>query len=224
MGNSREISVIIADDQILFLESLSQILSNRCDDISVKGLAHNGKEVISLVEKHNPQIVLMDIQMPIMNGVDATRLIHKKWPHIKIMVLTTFDDDSYIFDALKVGASGYILKNLPPDEIINCIRALDGGASQLSHQVAEKIIKKPHVISENLRESKPMWFVKMKKVDRNILKLLCDGYSIKEIADRVYLAEQTVKNHLSNIYGVMEVSGRSDAINEIMIRKLNVYL
>jgi DNA-binding NarL/FixJ family response regulator len=215
------ISIVIADDQVLFAESLAQVITNRCEFIEIKGIAHNGEEAISMVEKHDPQVVIMDIEMPVMNGVEATKKIHERWPYIKIMVLTTFDDDEYVFDALKVGASGYILKNLPPDEIINCIRALEGGASQLSHRIAEKLINNPKA---DAATDIPDWISDIKSSDKEILKLLCNGNSIKEISSKVFLAEQTVKNHLSNLYSLMGVAGRSQAVKTIILNKWIKYL
>lgn len=224
MKEQERISIIIVDDQILFAESLSQVISNRCDFIDIMGVAHNGKEAIALVEKYNPQVVIMDIKMPVMNGVEATRLIHERWPHIKIMVLTTFDDDKYVYEALKVGASGYILKNLPPDEIINCIKALEGGASQLSHIIVEKLIHYPAGDNDETLSELPDWLSDIKSSDKEILKLLYDGNSIKEISTKVFLAEQTVKNYLSNLYGLMGVTGRSQAVKLILNNKLYKYL
>lgn len=224
MKEQERISIIIVDDQVLFVESLSQVISNRCDFIDIMGVAHNGKEAIALVEKYTPQVVIMDIKMPVMNGVEATRLIHERWPYIKIMVLTTFDDDKYVYEALKVGASGYILKNLPPDEIINCIKALEGGASQLSHRIAEKLIHYPAGDNDETISELPDWLSDIKSSDKEILKLLCDGNSIKEIGTKVFLAEQTVKNYLSNLYGLMRVTGRSQAVKMIINNKLTKYL
>ena len=224
MKDQEKISIIIVDDQVLFVESLAEVISNRCDFIDIKGLAHNGKEAITLVEKFNPQVVIMDIKMPVMSGVEATRLIHERWPHVKIMVLTTFDDDKYVYEALKVGASGYILKNLPPDEIINCIKALEGGASQLSHRIAEKLIHYPVEDKSKVTVEIPNWLYDIKSTDREIVKLLCEGDSIKEIAAKVFLAEQTVKNYLSNLYGLMDVAGRFQAVNLILNNKLSKYL
>ncbi len=217
-----KIRILLADDQILFIESLKNVICMRATDIEVVGIAYNGMEAVEMTEKLQPDIVLLDIKMPHMNGVEATDIIHKKFPHIKIMMLTTFDDDEFVFDALSKGAKGYLLKNIPPEELLITIRALNVGAAQISPSIAAKLVKGQfHTDIEadaGVKNSKknPDWFNFLHEKERSLLVLLSRGYSNKEIADRMHLAEQTVKNYLSIIYEKLFVSNRAGAIRKMI--------
>jgi len=122
-----EIQVLLVDDQVLFVQSLRTVLNTVAADIHVCGIALNGKEAVDFVSRQRPDVILMDVRMPVMDGVEATRIIHKEHPDISIMMLTTFDDDSYVVEALNEGAVGYILKDVPPEELIIAVRAIYSG-------------------------------------------------------------------------------------------------
>ncbi len=200
------IKVLLADDQILFIESLKRVISARAKDIDVVGVAYNGREAVELTEEVRPDIVLLDIKMPGLNGVEATEIIHNRHPDIKIMILTTFDDDEFVFEALNKGAKGYLLKNIPPEELIVTIRALNVGAAQISPNIAARLVNSRfHGVRSNggdryPSQRNPSWYESLLDKEKNLLILLALGYSNKEIADRLHLAEQTVKNYLSIIY------------------------
>jgi len=206
-----KIRVVLVDDQILFVESLQTVLELRSDDIEVVGTAHNGEEGLELIRAARPDIVLMDVRMPKMDGVEAARRLHSELPEIKVVMLTTFDDDIYVREAMKYSAVGYILKNIPATNLINAIRAVRNGTIQLSPRVAHKIIdpefslegtnppgEKPNADSPAGGTPKAADFSRR---EREILYLLSKGLDNNAIGERLFIAEQTVKNQISKIYG-----------------------
>ncbi|NLG83975.1 MAG: response regulator transcription factor [Firmicutes bacterium] len=213
-----KIKVALVDDQVLFLESLRTVLSTRAKDLKVVGVAHNGEEAIRLIEEERPDVVLMDIRMPGMDGVLSTRLIKQKYPQIRVLMLTIFDDDEYVVEALRVGASGYLLKEMPPAELIAAVRAVAKETGVLiSPRIASKLVSK----LVNLRgEGKagvhetgeaPPWLKELSPREREILGLIARGLDNKEIAERLHLAEQTVKNYVSLIYDKIGARDRVQA-------------
>ena len=209
-----KIRVLLVDDQVLFVESLKTVIETRTEDIEIVGIAYNGQEALELVEKSLPHIVLMDVRMPVVDGVEATRIIHEKFPQIHILMLTTFDDDEYVHKALHHGAIGYLLKNIPPSELIAAVRATKEGASLISPAViarlVEQINKHPfeaddHTISES---NLPYLLQPLSKREIQVFHLLAEGYDNKQIADRLFIAEQTVKNYVSAIYSKIGVRNR----------------
>lgn len=201
--------LLLVDDQVLFLESLKTVLELRSKDVEVVGLAHDGDDAISKVEELAPDLVLMDVRMPGMDGVEAVRRIHERDPAVKVLMLTTFDDDAYVREAMTYGAVGYILKNIPADDLLSSIRAVRNGTVQLSPDIVNKIIGPSgttHQLSVDL----------FSRREREILYLLSKGLDNTAIGRRLYLAEQTVKNHISKIYSKM---GRADRFQAIELAK-----
>jgi len=204
-----KIKVLLVDDQPLFVHSLASVIQNRAEDIEIIGIEENGRDAINAVEKQDVDIIIMDIKMPIMDGVEATKRIAKIHPEIKIMMLTTFDEDEYVVEALKFGAKGYLLKTILPEEVITAIRALYAGINQISPLIINKLtekmkistnktsLDKPHIKTTSL----PTWFIELTQLEKEILELVVQGLSNKEISSNLNLAEQTVKNYLTNIYG-----------------------
>ncbi|HUJ76657.1 MAG TPA: response regulator transcription factor, partial [bacterium] len=137
-----KIRVVIADDQSLVTQSFKVLLESAAEDIAVVGLAKDGREAAALVEKERPDLVLMDVRMPVMDGVQATALIHRAAPAVKIIMLTTFDDDSYVHEAIRAGAAGYLLKDISTEELVSSIRAVRHGAVLVSSSVAQKLFGK----------------------------------------------------------------------------------
>lgn len=215
-----KIRVIIVDDQLLFAESLKTVLETRSDSIEVISIACNGKEAVKMAEIHKPDLILMDIRMPEMNGVMATKLIREKFPEIKILMLTTFDDDEYIHDALSYGATGFLLKNTPPEELISSINAARNGLVLISPSVAEHLT---HGMGNNIKQQKknknlekaPEWLLKLSKREKQVLKLLSEGLDNKDIARELFIAEQTVKNHVSLIYSKLGIHDRLEAMKMV---------
>jgi len=201
--------VILVDDQILFAESLKNILEMRTEDIRVVGLAYNGQQAIELVKRKRVDVVLMDVRMPVLDGVEATRRILLDHPETRVIMLTTFDDDEYVHEALQYGAVGYLLKTIPPAELITSIRAVKHGTIQISPSVAKKLLDS---FQPNPENRGPEWLKGLSAREREVLKLLSKGLSNRQIAERLFIAEQTVKNHLSVIYSKMDVHHRTEAI------------
>jgi DNA-binding NarL/FixJ family response regulator len=209
------IRVLIADDQSLFLESLSTFLHNYAEDIDVVGLAKNGEEAIAKAAETKPDIVLMDVHMPVMDGVEATGRLIAVQPGIKILILSTYDEDEYVRKALSLGASGYLLKDISPTELIASIRALKGGAVQISPQIVQKLMRsllaeKPTPLSQ--MEDKLEWFDSLTPREREIFALIATGYDNAQIAETLHLAEHTVRNQVSTIYSKLDVQDRFQII------------
>ena len=217
----KRIRVLIADDQILFAGSLKIVLEGHgSGDIEVVGVAYNGKEAIEIVERKHPHVVLMDVRMPVMDGVSATKYIVDHYSDVKVMMLTTFDDDDYVHDALKNGAIGYILKNIEPDELANAIKSIRGGTFLISPSVGKRLFAKserqftkdkyPISMAElNFLRAK---FPQLSRREVEVLGLIMKHRDNHEIAEKLFIAEQTVKNYTSRLYAKMGVKDRLHAI------------
>lgn len=182
-------TIVIADDDRLILDSLSMIFSLE-DDLEVVGLAANGDEAVTLCKRHNPDMVLMDIRMPIFDGIQATKVIKQEFPSIRVVMLTTFNDDEYITQALNAGAEGYLLKSAPADGIVERLRAVSTGAMVLDNNVAA------HLTS---RGQDKRHFKDLSERENEVIYLLAQGHSNKEIAHLCHLGEGTVRNTISVI-------------------------
>lgn len=204
------IKVLIADDQELIRESLKIIL-NADTEIQVCDTVSNGIDVIKSVKNCKPDVILMDIRMPEMDGVQCTKVLKNTYPDLKIIVLTTFDDDEYIFDALKYGASGYLLKGVSMKELINAIHTVSRGGAMLNPDIAVKVVKLFSKLAEGNLDIK----VNQKNIEtisntewKVIEKVGC-GLSNKEIAKALFLSEGTVRNYLSQILNKLELRDRT---------------
>lgn len=199
--------VLICDDQLIVCEGLQTILG-AAPEIEVVGVAHNGQEALALIPQTKPDLVLMDLKMPVMNGIIATRKIHLKYPQIHVLVLTTYKDDEWVFDAIRGGADGYLLKDTPPDDLIKAILGTIAGKSYIDPDVAGKVLsgysnnaaKKPLPTKFNLTER-----------EKDVLNLLAKGLSNADIAEQLYLTEGTVRNYTSDIFRKLGVSDRTQA-------------
>jgi DNA-binding NarL/FixJ family response regulator len=177
-------------------------------DIEVVGTAEDGDEVVAMVAKKEPDLVLMDLKMPGLNGVEATRQIRTKHPDVKVLVLTTYDDDEWVFDAVKAGASGYLLKDTPRDELVKAIRGTVTGKTYVDPSVAGKVLEQ---VSSH--QTQPATLITSKLTEREIevLRLIAKGLSNTDISDRLFLSEGTVRNHVSAILAKLGVSDRTQA-------------
>ena len=201
------IRVLIVDDQALIREGLRMML-NLWSDIDLVGEVSNGEEAINILGNIEVDVVLMDIRMPVMNGVEATKAIKEKYPCVKILILTTFNEDEYIFEGLNNGADGYILKDISSAELVHHIRAIYEGQALIQPQVAKKIISA-------IRENNHTDICKLKSLaeltprEKEIAQLIGEGRSNKEISKQLYITEGTVKNHVTRILDKLEVRDRT---------------
>jgi DNA-binding NarL/FixJ family response regulator len=205
------IRVLLVDDQALFREGLETLLSVH-KDIEVAGQASNGQEAVEIAAQVQPDVVLMDMRMPVLNGVRATRRLKRALPQCKVIVLTTFDDDEYVFDALRAGAVGYLLKDVPSARLVEAIRATARGESILEPSVAAKVIAEFTRVSSMVPAAQMEQLVEpLSERELEILGLIARGASNKEIADQLFIAEGTVKNHVTHILGKLGVRDRTQA-------------
>ncbi|MGD2157372.1 MAG: response regulator transcription factor [Anaerolineales bacterium] len=205
------IRVLLVDDQALFREGLETLLSVH-EDIQVVGQAGNGQEALEVATKVHPDVVLMDVRMPVLDGVRATRLLKEALPQCRVIVLTTFDDDEYIFDALRMGAVGYLLKDVASAQLVEAIRAAAQGQSILEPSVAAKVIAEFTRVSSMVPAAQMEGLVEpLSERELEILALIAKGDSNKEIASQLFIAEGTVKNHVTHILSKLGVRDRTQA-------------
>jgi DNA-binding NarL/FixJ family response regulator len=202
------IRVLLVDDQSLIRQGLRALLELE-PDLQVLGEAENGKMAIALVETLQPDVVLMDVRMPIMDGVAATREIAERFVGTKVLMLTTFDDDEYVAAALRYGAKGYLLKDTPSEELAAAIRSVHKGYTQLGPGLVEKVIGKAPAPVQPAAVP-PSW-VELTPREQEVLRLIANGASNREIAQALYISEGTVKNHVTNILSRLNLRDRTQA-------------
>jgi DNA-binding NarL/FixJ family response regulator len=206
------IRVLLADDQSLFREGLHTLLSLQAD-LEVVGEAANGAEALRLAAELRPDVVLMDVQMPELDGVAATRRLRAEQPAVRVILLTTFDDDEYVFEGLRAGAAGYLLKDAPSARLVDAIRAAGRGESFLQPSVAAKVVAEFTRLAGAAAERPAPLAEPLSERELEVLRLVAEGASNKDIAARLFLAEGTVKNHVTNILGKLGAAGRLQAVN-----------
>lgn len=202
----KKIKLLLVDDQPILLQGLVGLLSQQ-ESFDIVGQANNGQQAIQLVEQLKPDVVLMDIRMPILNGVEATKAIKEKHKDVVIIILTTFEDDEYILEALANGASGYLLKDIKPNQLIQAINDGYQGNILLPGKVAQRLsklisLKQTTKVDNNVFTNK----------EKEVIEYLVLGYSNQEIAEKMYLSIGTIKNYISQIYAKANVSDRAHAI------------
>jgi DNA-binding NarL/FixJ family response regulator len=206
----KQIKILLVDDQPLFREGLRTLLSLH-RDFEIVGEAGNGEEALRLARQHAPAVVLMDLEMPVMDGVTATRRLKSDFPECRVIVLTTFDDDDNVFDGLRAGAVGYLLKDAPSERLAEAIRLAARGESFLQPSVAAKVVAEFARLSVNKAKAAPALIEPLSEREQEILSLITAGASNREVAQRLFLAEGTVKNHVTNILGKLGVRDRTQA-------------
>jgi NarL family two-component system response regulator LiaR len=201
------IRVLICDDQTIVSEGLRVILGTD-SEIEVVGIANDGAEALELVPQVEPDIVLMDLKMPVMNGIQATRLIHEQYPNVRVLVLTTYDADEWVFDAIRGGAAGYLLKDTPRDELIAAVKGTVAGKTHVDPSVAGKLFAQ---VSQGAPSLDTSIAESLTERERDVLRLLARGLNNTDIAERLYLSEGTVRNYVSSIFAKLGVSDRTQA-------------
>jgi DNA-binding NarL/FixJ family response regulator len=206
--NSDIIRVLIADDHPLFRDGIRTLLL-AVVDMELVGEAENGDEVMALAGQLQPDVLLMDIQMPGINGIEATRRIVHNSPHIAVLMLTMYDDDASVFSAMRAGARGYLLKGAKQDEIQRAVRAAANGEAIFSPAIAARLM----AFFANVKQPKSsQLFPELSDREREILDLIAQGYRNPEIADTLVISPKTVRNHVSNILSKLQVADRAQVI------------
>jgi DNA-binding NarL/FixJ family response regulator len=198
------IRLLLVDDQGIIREGLRSLLETKAD-LTIVGEAENGKAAVELALSLNPDVVLMDVRMPIMDGVAATRALTEQAPHIKVLVLTTFDDDEYVTKALRCGAKGYLLKDTPSAELADAIRTIYRGYTQFGPGLMEKAFSSGAAATEEPPEA----FTQLTPREQEVLQLIATGCSNREIAQQLYISERTVKNHVNSLLRRLNLRDRT---------------
>lgn len=200
------IRILIADDHHVVRRGLAFFLKTQ-RDIEIIGEAGNGREAVELARTVKPNLILMDLVMPEMDGIQATKIIKDEMPEIKIMMLTSFSDQDHVIPALEAGASGYQLKDIEPDELINCIRKIMSGENQLHPKATSHLLAN----LSNKESNKRNLLEQLTKRELDVLKEIARGKSNKEIASTLFITEKTVKTHVSNLLAKLELADRTQA-------------
>lgn len=205
------IRIIICDDQAIVTEGLQVILESD-PDLTVVAIGQDGAQAIELVAEHKPDIILMDLKMPGKNGIQATRHIKAHHPEMYVLVLTTYDADEWVFDAIRSGASGYLLKNTPPADLIKAVKKTVEGETPIDSAVAGKLFTHVKRAESNVTPSIANTDLNsLSEREQEVLQLLAKGLSNKEIAAQLFLSEGTVRNYVSSLFSKLDVSDRTQA-------------
>ncbi len=208
------IKVLIADDHRLVREGLAAMLSLQ-RDIQVVGQAADGDEALSKCRSLDPDVVLMDISMPGMNGIVATRLIRERFPEVKVIMLTMLDQEAYVHEAVKAGATGYLLKNIGLEDLARAIRDVHRGGASLHAKAQAQLIKEYAALARQSRET-----YGLSDRELEVLQLLADGHTNREIAEKLFISAQTVKTHIAHIFEKLGVRDRAEAVASALRRGL----
>ena len=211
----RKIKVILADDHVLVREGTRGLLEQE-PDIKVLGEASDGEEAVELVAKLHPHVVLMDIAMPKVNGIEATRRIKASHPATAVLILTAYDNDQYILALLEAGAAGYLLKNIKGSDLVNAIRAVHAGEAVLHPAIARKVFNS--LAASALQADAKAASHDLSDREMEILRWAAKGMSNQDIAKKLFLSRRTVQAHLGNIFRKMDVGSRTEAVLEALRR------
>lgn len=210
MSPNPKIRILLVDDQHMFRAGMRLLLSSQ-PDFEIVGEAVDGEDALARVNSLKPQVVLMDLRMPVLDGAAATRRLKATHPEVRVLVLTTFDEDAAIFDGLRAGAIGYLLKDAPTEKLYEAIRAAARGESFLQPSVAARVVAEFARLSDQAPANAPGLVEPLSPREIEILRLLANGATNREIAAQLVLAEGTVKNHVTNILTKLDVSDRTRA-------------
>jgi DNA-binding NarL/FixJ family response regulator len=209
---SQKIRVVLADDHAVVRKGIREFLEEE-GDIQVVAEAADGRQAVEMVAEHQPDVAVLDIQMPGMTGIEATRRIKAEHPEVRVLILTAYDDDPYIFALLQAGASGYVLKTAGSGELVNAVRSVHRGESALDPAVAQKVV-------QQLTSGRPLGAQQTVEAltDREVevLRLVAQGLTNKAAGQALGISDRTVQGHLANIYGKLHVSSRTEAVTEAL--------
>jgi DNA-binding NarL/FixJ family response regulator len=206
----RPIRVVLCDDQEIVTEGLQVILST-APSVEVVGVAHDGADLLPLAARLQPDVVLMDLKMPGVNGIQATRQLREHFPAIRVLVLTTYADDEWVFDAIRAGAAGYLLKETPREQLVAAIKGTAAGNTHVDPNVAGKLFT--HIAQPGAAHHQPPSTIdaELSEREREVLRLLAEGLTNSEIAERLHLTKGTVQNYISSILEKLDVTDRTQA-------------
>ncbi len=210
-GNGERLRVMVVDDHALFRRGLEMVLGNE-EDLELVGEASDGQEAVEKAQDLMPDVVLMDVRMPRRSGIEATSQIRDLLPHVKILMLTISDDEADLYDAIKAGASGYLLKEIPIEEVADAIRSVWAGQSRISPSMASKLLNEFAAMSKATDERPQMPSLRLTDREMEVLKLVAQGLNNRDIAKQLFISENTVKNHIRNILEKLHLHSRMEAV------------
>ena len=211
---AKEIRVLLADDHVLVRQGIRQFLEDE-GNIEVVAEADDGSQALQLIEQHQPDIAVLDIRMPEMTGIEATRRIKAQFPQVRVLILTAYDDDPYVFALLQAGADGYVLKTASADELVRAVRTVYEGQSALSPEITSKVVRQ-------MASGKPAGAVEqvesLTERELDVLRLAAQGKTNRAIGSELGISHRTVQGHLASIYGKLGVNSRTEAVTEALRR------
>ena len=211
---AKEIRVLLADDHVLVRQGIRQFLEDE-GNIEVVAEADDGSQALQLIEQHQPDIAVLDIRMPEMTGIEATRRIKAHFPQVRVLILTAYDDDPYVFALLQAGADGYVLKTASADELVRAVRTVHKGQSALSPEITSKVVRQ-------MASGKPAGAVEhvesLTERELDVLRLAAQGKTNRAIGSELDISHRTVQGHLASIYGKLGVNSRTEAVTEALRR------
>jgi DNA-binding NarL/FixJ family response regulator len=218
-SESQVVRVLIADDQAVFRRGLFVVLSTE-DEIDVVAEAEDGEEAIAKAEEMAPDVVLMDVRMPRVNGIEAARQIRDVLPSTKILMLTVSDEEDDLYEAIKAGANGYLLKEISVEEVASAIHAVMQGQSLISPSMASKLLHEFNALARQAAEKEQLPAPVLTARELEVLKLVARGMSNKDVADELFISENTVKNHVRNILEKLHLHSRMEAVMYAVRKRL----
>ena len=217
-GNER-LKVLVVDDHALFRRGLQMVLKSE-GDIEVVGEAADGNEAVEKAQESMPDVILMDVRMPHRSGIEATQQIKDLLPHVKILMLTISDEEADLYEAIKAGASGYLLKEISIDEVADAIRSVFAGHSRLSPSMAAKLLQEFAAMSKRAAEARQLPAPRLTDREMEVLRLVAQGLNNRDIAKELFISENTVKNHIRNILEKLHLHSRMEAVVYAVREKL----
>jgi DNA-binding NarL/FixJ family response regulator len=202
------IRILLADDHVVVREGTRRILE-RENDLVVVAEASDGQEAIALADQHRPDVAVLDVSMPVMNGIEATKGIKVHAPRTAVLVFTAYDYDEYVFAILEAGAAGYLLKNSRGSELVNAVRRVHAGESVLHPAIAKKVLNR---VAQGMNPTRAPEGESLTDRELEVLRLAAEGLSNRDIADRLYVSPRTIQSHMANIFGKLQVGSRTEAV------------